>query len=172
MAFSIWFRPLDKNEELYLRNKKFMAVARTLGPLSVVGPEDHTWIAFYRVELQSRRIYVGEGQYIDESFGSSKAQGGQKVAVLWGTETCFSYIFNAAEELGISVIYDTNASLHYFETSHQDALIKAFTYADRALWNWSQSRSIFSKCFGAVYPDFNSKEALAIRAGIVKILTA
>ena len=171
MTRSMMVRPLTRLE---LQNKDFL---KTLAgqhvvafgrPMSIMGPSDH-----YRLAMQSIEIKLPADYWVqlrDLGFsdgpGAPAATGGRTVPILWGAD--FAFLRNAAIDLKIPA-FDQN-DLLYFESVFEDAFLDAFSYADQTQFEMHKNAFFLSRIFGFGVPNWNSKEANAIKEGVRKIL--
>ena len=170
MSSFIWARPLSASEEDYIKQDRYGTKINFLGPLAIIGPADHLYIHRLNVKLESHRIYLDGGQYIDEVIGGAPAAGGVKTEVAWSFDS-LNYVLKGAENLNIPFCYHNySLDLVYFQSAFLDVFVKGFSYADHALAKWHKNLSFLSKCFGASYPDPDGKESHEIAMNVRKIL--
>jgi hypothetical protein len=175
MSLHIWARPLTNAELEHFRSGDLESKTFPVGPLSVMGSSNHPHIVNQNIKLRSHRVYLGDGQYLDESTSSPPAVGGRKVPVVWSAELPYVYLLLAAKNLEIPVFctenYPQYKGLIYFENIHEDAFLNAFTFADQEFDKWYKNRPLLSRFFGGTAPLFNSIEAKYIFKSVQDILS-
>jgi hypothetical protein len=175
MSSSICVRQLTEEEEKYFRKSDLGRKTVSLGPMSIMGPADHSHIKCLNIDRKTYRVDLGGGQYIDELLGPWQPPiEGKAVQVVWGAQNPHYYLLAAAEKLDIPFFhtskYRNYDSPLYFQSVYADVFLESFSYADRAFDAWYNNRSFLARWFGGMQPEPNSNEANAISEEIRRIL--
>lgn len=169
---SIRARPLTAGEERKLLTKDGKSISFS-GPLSIMGPSDHTYVnsTVNSDQVRMKRIYLDAGQYFDEIYGCGPAQGGTSVDITWSTSEPLHYLKFIARELEIPYFTGHTLDVIYFQTKYEDIFAKCAAYVDHQMMRYVNSRSAISRWLGmASGPEWDSKEAEEIRSGVRRIL--
>lgn len=172
MARTIWLRPLSPEELAHLRKGKCGEMFSS-DSLALIGPVDHLYVKCLNVKVRSYRVHLGNGQHIDEATWRD-ATGGIKISVSWSVDSVYNYLFDQAKNLNIEFFDHPKSSINYqvfvFDKSYIDRFIKAISYVDNALRSWYESRPLLTRWFGAIEPEYGSKDAATIREALRAIL--
>lgn len=173
MTSFIWVRPLSDAEEEYLKKNDVWPQLAALRPLSIMGREDSYFLKHANVEVWSRRVDLGGGQYIYESSSGPTPTGGQKVPVVWSIDSSMNLVADAARASGIPfVTHPSDYNVLYFQTRFSNAFLQAFRCADMELHNWYNRRSVLVRWFGPMQPDWDSEDSKAYRERVRKAFAA
>ena len=179
MSLSILARPLTSEEQLHFQQTAIGKQTVRLGPLAIVGHADHPDVEHLKIKLMIRRVYLGDGQYLDDAIPATRSAGGRSVPkgrsinIVYSTESSFNYLQNEAEKLAIPIISSEGGlPLYYFQSIYLDAVLRCLSHADLALSNWAKDRSFLSRWFTGTgtAPLWASAESRAIQRDISEIL--
>ena len=171
---SIRVRPLTEPEERYLRKNEGKCIS-FLGPLSIMGPSDHTYVnsTVHSDQAKLQRVYLDAGQYFDDLIGCPPAPEGIQVPVYWSSTEPLHYLNYVASKLGIPILSTAGSTdLLYFNCKYDKTFADCVAYVDKSLAKYYKSRSLWSKFFGALSIEWQSSEADAIRDQLVRIIKA
>lgn len=167
-------RPLTQAEERHFLKNEGKAI-RFSGPLSIMGPSDHSFVesTIHSDTTRSMKVDLGYGQYIYETVGCGKAEGGTTIPIEWGIDSAVYYVLFVAKELGIPYFVSSEyKGLVYFQRKYEKLIINCVSYVDRKLSSYEKQRSIFSRWFGPIcITDWNSAQGATIRAEVRRMLT-
>ena len=170
MNVSMWARNLNAAEEDYLK-KKLPELSKKItfwSSIAIIGPDNHPYINRRNSELTSYRVNLGGGQYIDEVMGGGPAPiDGKKNEVVWSINSSLDYLRGGADAIPF-LNHPECENIFYFPNNYINKFIEAFSFADKALYNWHKNQSFLTKWFGAAYPD--GKDSKVIMEGVLKIL--
>lgn len=171
MSQFLWGRLLTFEEDKYFRKKGIGHKADSLKSLAVMGPADHPYVSHLNIETKSYRVYLDDGQYIDEATSRPEATGGKRIEVQWGIDSAYNHLLSVAEEFRIQILYEAfDPKVIYFESVYLDRMLESFRAIDSSLYKWYHERPFFTRLFGATYPDNNSKEFKTIQNKVRTLL--
>jgi hypothetical protein len=163
-------RRLTSEEEVYFRKSELGKKARNLGPLSKIGPSSHLYIGYCDVDIRLRKIHLGDGEYIWDGPNLPVAKKGKEFKLEYSYDIAYSNTFNTARDFGIEIIEEPHYPVHehliYFESRYENVILKSLKYVDDVYSEWSRKRSFFSNFFGSIYMEYDSAQAVHMRATI------
>lgn len=172
MTATICLRQLMPEELKYLRKGKGGKMFSS-DTLALIGPADHLYVKCLNIDVKLYRTHLGHGQYIDEATWR-EATGGKKISAAWSVDSIYGYLFGVATQLKINFFGDPRwgspQEIFYFDSAYIEAFADAFSHIDRTLSNWYESRPLLSKWFGAMEPEYKSKDAAALREVVRRFL--
>lgn len=174
MAQSFSWRPLDKQEDEIFRKTELGKSAIGWKQLSILGMSDDYSLKYFDLPRRDFRVWVGDGQYITDSSPAKPADNLKEVSLHFDNDHCLDLLKLGMHQARVRYI---NRAAYpriepiYVETIYMPKVVESLIYVDNALNHWHRGRSIFSKMFGAGYPDPNGEERSTMVSTVASIIT-
>jgi hypothetical protein len=137
---------------------KFKALGQSV---AIVGLATDRRVKFLDLKIDTHRVWLDGGQFIDEAFGGEKLASGGRQVEIRSVELSFIYAIAEACRYGIEFVHLGNRHPCYLDpycmkASLADAFMDALSEVDATIQKWEEKRSMFSRWFGSIYPTEES----------------